>query len=82
MRFYRSIAKSVKMYLAFHAYGQYIMTPFGHSTVLPENHSDLMAVAAKGRDAIAVREGRVYTIGPIAEVMCKLNVFGIFLHRF
>lgn len=70
-RFYQTIASSVKVYFSFHAYGQYIMTPFGHTSVLPENHFDLMSIALKGKDAIEKLNGRDYIVGPIAEVMCK-----------
>lgn len=40
--FYLNFASSVKMYLAFHAYGQYILLPYGHSFVQPETYHDMV----------------------------------------
>lgn len=40
--FYLNFASSVKMYLDFHAYGEYILLPYGHSFVQPENYHDMV----------------------------------------
>lgn len=74
VKFFESISQSVKLYLGFHAAGQYILTPFGHTSLLPEKHYDIMLVALRAKEAIAVREGRQYVVGPIAEVMCEFIV--------
>lgn len=60
--------------MSFHAAGQYILTPYGYTSRLPENHYDIMLVALRAKEAIAKREGRQYIVGPIAEVMCEFNL--------
>lgn len=50
-----------------------LLTPFGHSTELPANNADIQRIGQRAKEAIAVRDGRVYTVGPIAEVICKCD---------
>lgn len=61
----------MKLYISFHSYGQFILTPFGHTSITPPNHYEIMMIGLKGKEAISERAGRDYIVGPIAEVMCK-----------
>lgn len=71
-KFYESVASQVKLYFAFHSYGQFIMVPFGHTFVIPPNYYELMTIGLKGKDAISTRYGTQYVVGSIADVMCTL----------
>lgn len=74
-KFYETIANSVKLYFAFHAYGQYILTPFGHTFIPPDNYYELMTIGLSGKAAISRRYGTEYVVGAIAEVLCKSTFF-------
>lgn len=38
----RGIASEIKLYLAFHSYGQYLLFPYGHTFEPVENYDDLV----------------------------------------
>jgi len=69
--FYLNFAASVKMYFAFHAYGQYILLPYGHSFVLPETYHDMMSIGLKGQAALRTRYDADYILGSVYNVMYK-----------
>ncbi|KAJ6648916.1 Zinc carboxypeptidase A 1 [Pseudolycoriella hygida] len=68
-QFYLNFAPSVKMYLAFHSYGQYILLPYGYTFVLPRNYHDMMSIGLKGQAALRTRYGADYILGGIHSVM-------------
>lgn len=58
-------------YFAFHAYGQMMMTPYGWTTAFLDNYQELMEIGRKGVDAILDLYGTRYSLGSIANVICK-----------
>lgn len=74
-RFFQTIASSVKLYFSFHAYGQYILTPFGHTFIPPSNYYELMTIGLSGKEAISRQYGTEYVVGSISEVLCKKKYF-------
>ncbi|EDV36348.1 uncharacterized protein Dana_GF12918 [Drosophila ananassae] len=54
----------IRSYLAFHAYGQYVLLPYGHSnTEFPPNYDQMKRIAAAFSDAAADVYGSVFTYG-------------------
>lgn len=67
-----SIKERINIYLAFHSYSQVLLSPYGHTTELADNHNDLMAVAKAYSDAVKMLPyGTEYTYGTSATSMCK-----------
>lgn len=66
---------TIKIYISLHSYGQYVLSPWGHTdTELPE-HYDLMMHVAKGyADALYRRYNTVFTYGSSATTLCKCPV--------
>jgi len=67
--FYQTIASSVKIYLNFHSYGQYILIPYGHSFIQPENYHDMMNIGLKTQAAMRTKYGADYILGSVYNVM-------------
>lgn len=69
-----SIKPTTKIYLAFHSFGQYLLTPFGHtSQEFPENYADLLNIAKSFHDVVAgLSHQTEYRYGSTATVLCKL----------
>ncbi|KAG4080667.1 hypothetical protein HA402_013197 [Bradysia odoriphaga] len=67
--FYLNYASSVKMYLDLHAYGQYILLPYGHTFEQAETYHDMMTIGMKGQEAMATRYGADYILGSVYNVM-------------
>lgn len=65
------IKDQAKLYLAFHSYGQYVLVPYGHTSVRPFNYENQMQIAKAGHDAILAIEGTQYTVGTPLDVLCK-----------
>ncbi|XP_031623242.1 zinc carboxypeptidase-like [Contarinia nasturtii] len=57
---------NIKLYISFHSYSQLLLFPYGHTRRQAPNHSDMMQIARKTREAIAKRYKTDYTVGPIA----------------
>lgn len=68
---YLNTLNNMVFYYAFHAYGQMIMTPYGWTRDLPPNYSTMLAVGQKGVDALTALYGTRYSLGSIANVICK-----------
>lgn len=67
--FYGSIASRARIFLSFHAFGQYLLMPFGHTTAQSNNHANLMSVANAGAAAIRGTAGMDYLVGSTASVL-------------
>jgi len=67
--FYQTFASSVKLYLDFHAYGQYILLPYGHTFLQPENYHDMMNIGLETQAALKTRYGANYVLGSVYNVM-------------
>ncbi|XP_017027011.1 zinc carboxypeptidase [Drosophila kikkawai] len=54
----------IRSYMAFHAYGQYVLLPYGHSnTEFPPNYEQMQRIAAAFSDAAAEVYGSTFTYG-------------------
>lgn len=62
-------ADSLKLYLTFHSYGQYLLYPWGWTSQLPEDAPELQALAEQVDDAIASLYGTRYEIGSSTNVL-------------
>lgn len=60
---------SIKLYLTFHSYGQYLLYPWGYTSQLPDDWQELHAVAEDVDDAIASMDGTRYIIGSSTNVL-------------
>lgn len=61
----------IKVFITFHSYGQYILTPFAYTLEPAANYEQLKQVGNAGADAIRQRYGTEYVVGSSAEVLCK-----------
>lgn len=69
-----SIRDKFDVYLSFHSYGQWLLSPYGHTAeAFPENYDALLEIGAAFSSAI---KGLVYSTdyvhGSTASVLCKL----------
>lgn len=69
--FYGTIASRSRIFLSFHAFGQYLLMPFGHTTAQSNNHANLLSVANAGAAAIRATAGADYLVGSTAAVLCQ-----------
>lgn len=58
-------------YFAFHSYGQLMMTPWGWTKELGSDYQQLYEIGEKGVEALTAKFGTRYTLGSIANVICK-----------
>ncbi|XP_065358302.1 zinc carboxypeptidase-like [Calliphora vicina] len=53
-KFVTSIKDKINIYLSFHSYGQYLLSPYGHTAEeFPENYDDILTIGKAFHDAIA-----------------------------
>ncbi|XP_059619302.1 zinc carboxypeptidase-like [Phlebotomus argentipes] len=64
-----SVIENIRVYVSFHSYGQYILSPWGHTTTQAPNHADLMAIMEASRTRIQAVYGTQYTIGPTSTTL-------------
>ncbi|XP_053958408.1 zinc carboxypeptidase-like [Anastrepha ludens] len=65
-----SIKDRLNIMLAFHSYSQVLLSPYGHTSELTDNHDDLMAVAKAYSDAVKeLPYATEYTYGTSATSM-------------
>ncbi|XP_045034292.1 carboxypeptidase B [Daphnia magna] len=57
------IANQTAVYLTFHSYGQYWLTPWAYTTNLPSNYDQLYNLAVRVVDKLTAVNGTQYTIG-------------------
>jgi len=62
------------VYLAFHSYGQYLLSPYGHSTTeVAPNSKELLEIGSAFAAAIkGLVYGTEFIPGPVATTLCKL----------
>lgn len=70
--YYSTIASKISTYISFHSFGQMLLVPFGHTTAHLGNYYDLIAIGQKSLAKLKERYGTAYTLGNIAETICKL----------
>lgn len=69
--FYETIASDVGLFLSFHSYGQFVLYPYGHTTVAAENDADLAKMSAAYVNRAALSYGTKYTAGQTSTHLCK-----------
>ncbi|XP_055598523.1 zinc carboxypeptidase-like [Uranotaenia lowii] len=67
--YFTSIQSSISTYLAFHAYSQLLMIPYGHTTEPLDNYNEMMEVGTKAIEKLRERFGTEYKVGNIAEII-------------
>jgi len=67
--FYEERKDHINVYLAFHSYGQYILSPWGYTLDHVGNYDELMQIGNAAAEAIRVRYGTEYTVGSTAETL-------------
>lgn len=60
---------TIKMYLTFHSYGQYILYPWGYTSALPDDEPELKSLGRSVNSAISSLRGTRYTIGTSTNVL-------------
>ncbi|KAH8271012.1 hypothetical protein KR018_000178 [Drosophila ironensis] len=65
------------IYISFHSYGQYLLSPYGHTgEEFPSNYDDIQTIGKAFADAIeALPYGTAYRYGSTASVLCKPSSF-------
>ncbi|KAH8412130.1 hypothetical protein KR009_000022 [Drosophila setifemur] len=65
------IHEKIDVYISFHSYGQYLLSPYGHSkTEFPPNYDDILTIGKAFADAIeALPYGTSYLYGSTADVL-------------
>nr|XP_036220392.1 carboxypeptidase B isoform X2 [Bactrocera oleae] len=64
-----SLTGRAKFYLTLHAYGNYLLYPWGYSSDLPENWRDIDDIAQTGAAAIKNATSTEYTVGSSTNVL-------------
>lgn len=68
--FIASLGKgNIFLYVSFHSYSQLLLFPYGHTSELPPNYSDLKRVFDAAIDAVSQRYGTKYTGGNIYDAI-------------
>jgi len=63
---------TIKIYISLHSYGQYLLSPWGHTAdEFPEHYPQMMGVAKGFADALVRRYGTIFTYGSSATTLCK-----------
>ncbi|XP_055841090.1 carboxypeptidase B-like [Episyrphus balteatus] len=62
-----------KFYLTIHAYGNYLLYPWGWTSGLPSNVADIDEVARAGAKAIKMATGTRYTVGSSTNVLYEAS---------
>jgi len=67
--YYGTIATRTRIFLSFHAFGQYLLMPYGHTSSQSNNHANLLSVANAAATAIRNTSGIDYLVGSTATVL-------------
>jgi len=67
--FINSIANQTRVYLTFHTYGQYWLTPWGYTAELPTDYAELYGLAESACNKLTAVYGTQYTIGTSTNVL-------------
>lgn len=68
-QYYSSIKDHISIYISFHAYSQFLLIPFGHTTDHLLNYDDAMHIGRAAITRLEQRYGTKYTLGNIAETI-------------
>lgn len=61
--------ENIKLYLALHSYGRYLIFPWGFTNALPDDNDLLVSLAERVNAAIVTVGGTSYTIGTSTNVL-------------
>ncbi|KAL7734652.1 hypothetical protein ACLKA6_010952 [Drosophila palustris] len=68
---------TIKIYISLHSYGQYVLSPWGHTAdEFPEHYPQMMGVAKGFADALVRRYGTVFTYGSSATTLYAVSGSG------
>ncbi|KAH8234601.1 hypothetical protein KR032_000411 [Drosophila birchii] len=68
---------TIKIYISLHSYGQYVLSPWGHTAAeFPEHYPQMMHVAKGFSDALLRRYGTVFTYGSSATTLYEVSGSG------
>ncbi|VDM42209.1 unnamed protein product [Toxocara canis] len=76
-RFVAQHSPNVQAYIDVHAYGEYVMFPFGYSLTFPSNYVQLRDLAMKAKDAIDKVNNEQFESGSLAQVVYKASGISI-----
>ncbi|XP_075173834.1 carboxypeptidase O isoform X2 [Anomaloglossus baeobatrachus] len=60
-------------FLTMHSYSQYILTPYGYSTNLPQNYNETIKVAEMAASELKKKYGTVYKVGTFANLLYEAS---------
>jgi Zinc carboxypeptidase len=69
--YYVSILSQVDVYLSFHSYSQFLLTPLGTTNDPVHNQHHLLQIGNAAATALAKRHGTQYTVGNWLDVLCE-----------
>lgn len=69
--YFERVADNCGIYLSVHSYGQWLLYPYGHMNVRPQNSEELNYVGESFAQALAQRYGTKYIYGTTYECLCK-----------
>ena len=65
---------TIQIYVSLHSYGQYVLSPWGHTDEeFPPHYEEMMAVAKGFSDALYRRYQTVFTYGSSSTTLCWLK---------
>ncbi|KAH8242214.1 hypothetical protein KR026_008458 [Drosophila bipectinata] len=68
---------TIKIYISLHSYGQYVLSPWGHTAEeFPEHYPQMMHVAKGFSDALYRRYGTIFTYGSSATTLYEVSGSG------
>ncbi|KAH8305192.1 hypothetical protein KR018_000540 [Drosophila ironensis] len=68
---------TIKIYISLHSYGQYVLSPWGHTDVeFPEHYPEMMHVAKGFSDALYRRYGTIFVSGSSATTLYEVSGSG------
>lgn len=56
--------QNLAQYIDFHSYGQYILSPYGYTNMVPKNSADQVGLGNEAAKAIFDVHGTNFTVGP------------------
>lgn len=67
----------IKAYIAFHSAARMILSPYGHTLEVPEDHDKQMQIMTAAYNRLNAVHGTVYTFGPTYETICEIRCEGV-----
>ncbi|OAQ65367.1 carboxypeptidase [Pochonia chlamydosporia 170] len=66
-------SQGIKLYIDWHSFGQYFMTPYGYScSLVPPNNNDLQSLAKGASAAIQRIHGKAFRFGPVCNTIYQV----------